>query len=120
MAKKVVKKKKVLKKKKTFKEKKPKKIECVSIEISILKKAPKKNEFVLADGRKLNDLKELAFALGDMADDVFWHHVNDARNDFASWVDCVFEDKELAEELNKVKDKFNTQLEILKHIVKKL
>ena len=120
MVKKVVKKKKVTKKKKISKVNGPKKIESISIEISILKKAPKKNEFVLADGRKLKDLKELALVLGDMADDVFWHHVNDARNDFASWVDAVFEDKELAENLNKIKDKFNTQLEILKHIVKKL
>lgn len=106
--------------KKKVSKKKAKSIEGVTIKISILKKVPDKNAFILADGRKLKDLKELAFSLGDMADDVFWHHVNEARNDFASWVNEVIKDNELSEELKKVKDKFNTQVTVLKHIVKKL
>jgi hypothetical protein len=105
-------------KKKATKKKKP--VKGVKIQITILKNVPKNKEFVLADGRKLKDLKELAFALGDMADDVFWHHVNDAKNDFSNWVNSVIKDKELSEELTKIKDKVNAQITVLKHIVKKI
>lgn len=90
------------------------------IEIKILKKAPEDKEFVLVDGRKLKDIKELAFALGDMADNVFWHHVNDARNDFVNWVTDVIDDKELAESLKNARDRVNAQITVLKHIVNKL
>jgi hypothetical protein len=90
------------------------------IEITLLRKAPEDKEFDLIDGRKIKDIKELAYALGDMADNVFWHHVNDARNDFVNWVQDVFEEKQLAEELSKTRDKVNAQVTILKHIVNKL
>ena len=122
LAKKSVKSTKVSPKKKkiTKKAKKTNNTREVSIKISILKRVPEGSVFILADGRKLSDLKGLAFALGDMADDVFWHHVNDARNDFANWVEGVFKDKSLAGELNNIKDKVNTQVAILKHIVNKI
>ena len=112
--------KKTPKKKTSKKKKKPTAVKGVSIEISILRKAPKNKEFFLADGRKLRNLKELAFSLGDMADDVFWHHVNDVKNDFADWVDGVFKEKELAEELKEIRDKLNVERAILRHIVKKI
>lgn len=105
---------------KTTKQKTRKNPSLIGIQLTILRKVPEKKEFVLKDGRKLRDIRELAFALGDMADDVFWHHVNDARNDFVNWVKDVFKDEELSEELKKVRDKFNTQLTVLKHIVKKI
>ena len=38
---------------------------------------------------------DLADALRDMSDDLFSHHVNDARNDFANWVHHVFEEPDL-------------------------
>jgi hypothetical protein len=88
--------------------------------ISFLKKAPAEKEFILIDGRRLKDIKELAFALGDMADNVFWHHVNDARNDFVNWVNDVFEDKELAESMKNARDRISAQITVLKHMVNKL
>ena len=121
LAKKAVKKKNTPKNKTVKKKKKkPKKTRQVSIKISIIKAVPEKDAFILADGRKLKDLRELAFALGDMGDEIFWHHVNDARNDFANWVEGAFDDKKLAGNLNKIKDKISTQIAILKHIVDKL
>ncbi len=84
----------------------------------LIKIAPPKFEFVLVDGRKLKDVRELAFALADMADDVFWHHASDAKNDFSNWINDVLKDKELADALKLVKGKLNTQLAILKHLVK--
>ena len=90
------------------------------IKVTIMVDAPKGKEFHLADGRKLKSLKDLAFAFGDMADDVVWHHVNHARNDFAHWVKTVFKDDELSDALRLGKDRLHAQLRILKHIVKKL
>jgi hypothetical protein len=92
----------------------------VKIEITLLKPVQEKNEFILANGKKIKDVRELAFALTDMADEIFWHHVNSAKNDFASWVADIYKDEELANSLKSVKDKFNTQLTIFKHIVKKI
>ena len=112
--------KKAAAKKKEAKKTKKVAIKGIKIEINVLRQAPKGNEFILADGRVLKDIKELAFALSDMADEVFWHHVNDARNDFAYWIEDTLKNSELAEDVKKVKDKWNAQLAILKHIVKKL
>ena len=92
----------------------------VKVEVTIIRSAPQHKEFVLEDGRKLKDLRELAFCLSDMADDVFWHHVNDAKNDFAAWVGEVLEEKDLADEMKQIRDKMNTQVTILKHIVSKI
>jgi len=86
----------------------------------IIKSVPHKHEFVLADGRRLKNLKELALALSDMADDVFKHHVNDTRNDFASWIGDVYKEKDLAEKLRTAIDKVEAQLTILKHIVSRI
>lgn len=108
------------KRKASKKGKKSRPLEGVKIEITVLKKAPESKEFILATGQKLEDLRELAFALGEMADDVFWHHVNEAKNDFACWIDSVFKDNELAEEMRKMRDKINAQLAVLKHIVRKI
>jgi len=72
------------------------------------------------DGSKLRDLRDLAFALGTMADDVFWHHANDARNDFANWINDVIKDKELANRIKGIKDRVGTQISILSHLVKKI
>ena len=66
-----------------------------ALAIEIIKTAPKNREFYLVDGRKLKDLRELALSLGDLPDQAFWHHVNDARNDFANWIEEIFEEKNL-------------------------
>ena len=76
-----------------------------------------KFDFYLCDGSVIRDMKELAFSLEKMPDDVFSHHVNDHKNDFANWIALVFEEHELAEKLNSSKDRVAYQLEILKHLV---
>ena len=112
--------KKAPKKKVSKKKKKAAPLKKLSVEITIFRKVPKNKEFFLADGRRIKSLKELAFAFRDMGDDVFWHHVNDARNDFVSWIEEVFEEKELAEELKEIRDKLNSEVAVLRHIVKKI
>jgi len=108
--------------KKTRRKTKAKKVvKPATVKISFsLKSVPRNKEFILADGRHLKDVRELAMALTDMADDVFWHHVNDSRNDFAHWIDDAIKDKDLAESISSVRDKVGAQLEILKHLVSKI
>lgn len=91
-----------------------------ALAIEIIKTAPKNREFYLVDGRKLKDLRELALSLGDLPDQAFWHHVNDARNDFANWIEEIFEEKELARTLRATRSKLDSQIAILRHLVSKI
>ena len=95
-----------------------------SVEVIIKKKvlgeAPHEHHFVVADGKKLKNILELADALETMSEDVFAHHVNEARNDFSSWVRDVFYDHSLAEDISRAKNKVETQVTILRRLVKEL
>lgn len=55
--------------------------------------------FRLFSGRSLASIRELYDALGSMSDDVWVHHVNRERNDFANWIEAVFQSGELAEQI---------------------
>ncbi|MBI2144651.1 hypothetical protein HYU17_05930 [Candidatus Woesearchaeota archaeon] len=91
----------------------------LEITVKKLGTAPDDKKFVLKDGRLLKDMVELANALEYMSDDVFSHHVNNFKNDFKTWVEDVFSEKELAAEMHKAKTKADMQLALLRHIVKK-
>lgn len=52
--------------------------------------------FYLLDGGRLASLEELFAELQTMDDNVFRHHVNEERNDFAAWVRDVMGDRPLA------------------------
>jgi len=86
----------------------------------LLKRAPAKKEFVLVDGKVLKDVFQLIDALEKMGDDVFNHHVNEARNDFSNWIRDVFDDHELADMLSQPMDKMKAELVILRRVVDKL
>jgi hypothetical protein len=73
--------------------------------------------FILATGVPLKNLKELCNALENMNDWVFNHHVNDYRNDFASWAREVLGEKELAEEINTIKNPREMEIKIMRHLV---
>ena len=77
-----------------------------------MKDSPAENVFWLCDGRTLKNVKELLSALEDMNEGVFKYHVNDTKDDFANWIRDIFNDKQLAEALSKVKDKNNYTLVI--------
>jgi hypothetical protein len=70
-----------------------------------LKDVDPKHMFVTKDGLMLTNLFELSLELSDMSDETFMHHVNDAKNDFYSWVHHVVDDKKLAQQLAKIRDK---------------
>ncbi|MEM3126790.1 MAG: transketolase C-terminal domain-containing protein [Candidatus Woesearchaeota archaeon] len=61
--------------------------------------------FVLKSGEKIYSLHELYYSLKKMSDDIFNHHVNDKKNDFANWIKDSFKDQKLADAIKKSKTK---------------
>jgi|GEM_PF-3827033 len=55
--------------------------------------------FGLSTGEKLYSLDQLSEAINLIEPDIFRAHVNEEKNDFAAWVDNVFEEHGLAEQL---------------------
>ncbi|MBW2984416.1 hypothetical protein KY361_04830 [Candidatus Woesearchaeota archaeon] len=98
---------------------KPGKVE-VTIKREAFGEAPEEYHFVLADGKRLKSLYDLASALGKMTEDTFKHHVNEARNDFSNWVNDVFKMPDLAKEISAMNNKVETELSILRKMVDKL
>lgn len=96
----------------------------VHVEVSIRKKiagqAPEEYHFVLADGNKLRDMLELVESLETMTEDVYRHHVNEMKNDFSNWVRDIFDEHELADEIAKINSKVDTQMAIMRHLLKKI
>ena len=75
--------------------------------------------FRLINGQKIKNLFGLVYALDRVSDEIFYHHVNEQRNDFSNWVRDIFKQKKLAEDISKVRSKLETQVVLLKFIVKK-
>ena len=92
----------------------------VIIRKKILGEAPEEHHFVVADGRKLKNIIELADALETMSEEIFSHHANQFRNDFSSWVKDVFYDHSLAEDISRAKNRLETQIAILRRLIKEL
>ena len=79
--------------------------------------AKPENYFILVTGVPLKNLKELGNSLETMNDWVFNHHVNDSRNDFATWVNAVLKEEELSEELQSIRNSREMEMRIFKHLV---
>ncbi len=77
---------------------------------------PEEHYFYLVSGQKLKNLKELAEALEYLDYHHFAHHVNEYKNDFATWIQDIFKEYDLAEKLRKTKNKEQSRLIIYKHI----
>ena len=92
----------------------------VIIRKKILGEAPVEQHFIVADGRKLKNIIELADALETMSEEIFRHHANEFKNDFSYWVKDVFYDNSLAEDISRAKNRFETQIAILRRLVKEL
>ena len=95
-----------------------------SVEVIIRKKvlgeAPVEQHFVVADGRNLKNIIELADALETMSEEIFRHHANEFKNDFSAWVKDVFYDHSLAEDISRARNRLETQIAILRRLVKEL
>ena len=92
----------------------------VIIRKKILGEAPEEHHFVVADGRNVKNIIELADALETMSEEIFRHHANEFKNDFSTWVKDVFYDHSLAEDISRAKNRFETQIAILRRLVKEL
>ncbi|MFP4567442.1 MAG: hypothetical protein ACLFN8_00710 [Candidatus Woesearchaeota archaeon] len=68
-------------------------------------KLDENKHFNLSNGETISSIRELKEKLKSMSDAVFYHHVNDHRNDFANWVDHVFHNNELANKLREARSK---------------
>lgn len=104
-------------KKKTAKSKSRSKKKSPAVKLD---KIAKNHYFVRSDGKDISSLVDLARQLDTMADDVFYHHVNEARNDFATWIHDVFKQTELAAELNAIKNRHHTTYVVMRHIIKRV
>jgi len=65
--------------------------------------AEPEKSFWLSDGRNLKNLKELASAFEAMDETVWNHHVTSEKNDFANWVEEVFNQHQLSVLIRKAK-----------------
>lgn len=87
---------------------------------TILTEAPEEHYFVLVNGQPIKSLLELADTLEEIREEVFKHHVNQEKNDFANWTQDIFNEKELAEELREIMDKNHARIKIYRHIIKRI
>ena len=84
-----------------------------------LKKIPSDKYFVLKNGKQVNHYLALADTLDNLEKEVVEYHVNELRNDFATWVEDVFGEKDLAEKIASSKSPDQIRMIIYKHIVDK-
>lgn len=80
--------------------------------------APRGQEFVLKDGKRLADLHHLYKALSDMSDFEFGMFVNADKNDFATWVEHSLNDKFLAGSLRRATTRERMQRFLFMHMNK--
>jgi len=71
-----------------------------------LKEVENGKEFLCKDGKIIRSLDELAKIIKDLSAEIFLHHVNNNKNDFAEWVEHVIGDFVLANRIRRVKSKF--------------
>ena len=72
--------------------------------------------FWTTDGTILQDLDQLQLALGTMDDEVFLHHVNKEKNDFADWIEHVLGDSECAKALRKAKKPSSAKTVVVRYL----
>lgn len=81
-------------------------------------KAEGPTRFWAKDGRILSDLKDLKIALEEMAEETYAFHVNKAKNDFAKWTEEVLNNKKVATELKKAKNRLDALKKVALEIKK--
>jgi len=71
----------------------------------ILSEVDERKRFFSVNGEVYKNLSDLSLAIKNMSKDTFSYHVNEEKNDFASWIYDVIGDFDLAKELRKSKTK---------------
>ena len=83
-----------------------------------LKRIPSEQYFVFANGLRVGHYLSLADVLESIEESVLAHHVNEVKNDFASWIKEVFGEEELAKLVKRSKGPEEIRLHIYKHVIK--
>jgi hypothetical protein len=69
---------------------------------------PEDKWFYFTGGKKASTIEELKEVLHTISDSEFVFHVNAGKNDFANWVEGVFGEKDLADDMRHVLEKKDT------------
>ena len=75
--------------------------------IDLNKEAPSEYAFRIYKGEKILSLRQLRDALETMEDPVFAHHVNEQRNDFATWIKDILGYSELSDKMRSLKGRYD-------------
>lgn len=63
------------------------------------------NTFWLKNGKGIKNIAELGRELKQMQEEIFKHHVNDSKNDFANWTEFCLQDQKLSALLRTTKSR---------------
>jgi len=96
---------------------KPKETVEIVIRKKILGEAPTEKHFIVSDGKKLKNVKDLIDSLETMNDDTFRYHANEFKNDFATWLRDVFSHENLARDMEMVKHRLEAQRVLMKKLM---
>lgn len=72
---------------------------------SISSDVPPANKFWVHDGKVLKNLQELKVALQKMSEDTYKFHANNNKNDFANWINDIYKNHELAQQMRTAKSR---------------
>ena len=73
--------------------------------------------FYLLGGKKFSNLKGFAKELKTMSNDIYQHHVNNHKNDFANWIKHSLKHEKLASKVNGKIDKIEMEIHILRELL---
>ena len=82
----------------------------------LLASASEDKAFFVHGGGALRNLNDLRNALQTMSKEVFAYHVNKERNDFATWVDDVFSERDLSKRINQLKTRGSALNAVTKYL----
>ncbi|MBW2980608.1 hypothetical protein KY360_04280 [Candidatus Woesearchaeota archaeon] len=77
---------------------------------------PSRHHFIVKNGTRIKNLRELYTSLKSMDNITFNHHVNDFKNDFHNWVRDIHKDNRLASDLLAAKNR----KEMVEHLKKRV
>jgi hypothetical protein len=72
--------------------------------------------FICSNGQRLHTAADLALALYDMDDGVFYHHCTDSKNDFAHWMAHAYGRDDVATRIGNIKEKHALMIELFRCI----
>jgi len=72
--------------------------------------------FILASGKSIRNIEELASEISDISDEEFFFHVSEENNDFLNWIEYIIRDEALSKALKGQTKRKNIQNLIRKRV----